>query len=69
VLGFRNVSDQPDVAYISTALDEGIASDLAAGDRLRIVSTEEISRSNDLRLRAGDTLAPDTLRLVKAERA
>jgi tRNA A-37 threonylcarbamoyl transferase component Bud32/tetratricopeptide (TPR) repeat protein/TolB-like protein len=67
VIGFRNVSGQPDVAYISTALDEGIASDLAAGDRLRIVSTEEVARlKRDLHLVEGNTLAPDTLRLVKA---
>jgi tRNA A-37 threonylcarbamoyl transferase component Bud32/tetratricopeptide (TPR) repeat protein/TolB-like protein len=67
VLGFRNVSGQPDVAYISTALDEGIASDLAAGDRLRIVSNEEVARlKRDLHLTEGNTLAPDTLRRVKA---
>ena len=67
VIGFRNVSGQPDVAYISTALDEGIASDLAAGDRLRIVSTEEVGRlKRDLHLVEGNTLAPDTLRLIKA---
>jgi len=69
VIGFRNVSGQPDVAYISTALVEGIASDLAGGDRLRIVSTEEVARlKRDLHLVEGNTLAPDTLRLVKAGR-
>jgi TolB-like protein len=67
VIGFRNVSGRADVAYISTALDEGMASDLSAGDRLRIVSTEEVARlKRDLHLVEGNTFAPDTLRLVKA---
>jgi serine/threonine protein kinase/tetratricopeptide (TPR) repeat protein len=67
LLGFKNVSAREEVAYISTALDQGLGSDLATGERLRIISGEEISRmKHELHLVPGETLAGDTLRRVRA---
>ncbi len=67
LLGFNNLAQRAELAYISTALDQGLGSDLALGNELRIVSGEEIARmKQDLRLRTGEPLAQDTLREVKA---
>jgi len=37
VLGFKNLSGRPDKAWLSTALSEMITTDLAAGERLRMI--------------------------------
>ena len=43
VLGFRNASSREDSAWLSTALAEMLSSELAAGDRLRMVSGEDVA--------------------------
>jgi eukaryotic-like serine/threonine-protein kinase len=43
VLGFQNASGNPEDAWLSTALSQMLSTELAAGDRLRIVSGEEIA--------------------------
>lgn len=43
VLGFRNASSKPDDAWLSTAISEMLSTELAGGDKLRLVSGEEVA--------------------------
>lgn len=62
VLGFRNVSARPDDAWVSTALSEMLTTELAAGEKLRAVSGENVARmKTDLSLPEADSYASDTL--------
>ena len=66
LFGFNNVSQKPEFAYISTALAQGLGSELAMNEQLRIVSGEEVARiKQELALPAEDTLASDTLEKVR----
>ncbi len=67
VLGFKNLSGKPEDAWLSTALEEMLSTELAAGEHLRIVPGETVSRmKRDLGLSDVETLAPDTLARVRA---
>ncbi|HEY4229050.1 MAG TPA: winged helix-turn-helix domain-containing protein, partial [Thermoanaerobaculia bacterium] len=44
VVGFQDLSPRADSAWLSTAIGEMIASELAAGERLRIVAAEDVAR-------------------------
>jgi len=44
VLGFENLSRQPENDWLSTALTEMLSTELAAGGKLRTVSGEQVSR-------------------------
>ena len=62
VLGFRNLSGRPDKGWLSTALSEMVSTELAAGEKLRLVSGEDIAHSKlDLPLTNADSLSRDTL--------
>ena len=70
VLGFRNSSGDPANAWLSTAVAEMLTTELAAGERIRTVSGENVARA---RIELGldnfdglgaDTLAADTLAKV-----
>jgi eukaryotic-like serine/threonine-protein kinase len=62
VLGFKNLSERPDAAWLSTALAELLTTELAAGERLRMVSGEEVAHAKaDLSLPDTDTLGRDSL--------
>jgi serine/threonine protein kinase/tetratricopeptide (TPR) repeat protein len=62
VLGFQNVSGRPDEAWISTALSEMLATELAAGERLRTIPGEDIARTKlDLSLPDTASYGRDTL--------
>ena len=62
ILGFRNLSKRPDEAWLSTALREMLSTELAAGEHLRMVSTEEISRVQaEIPQLDADSLSPETL--------
>ena len=62
VLGFRNLSGRPEEGWISTALAEMLSTELEAGEKLRLVSGEDISRTKlDLPLADADSLSRDTL--------
>lgn len=66
VLGFKNLSGRPDTAWLSTALAEMLTTELAAGEKLRTISGENVARvKTDLSLPETDTLAPDTLARVR----
>jgi DNA-binding winged helix-turn-helix (wHTH) protein/tetratricopeptide (TPR) repeat protein len=62
VLGFRNLSGRPEEGWISTALAEMLSTELEAGEKLRLVSGEDIARTKlDLPLSDADSLSRDTL--------
>jgi serine/threonine protein kinase/tetratricopeptide (TPR) repeat protein len=65
VLGFRNASKRDETAWLSTALSEMLATELSAGEKLRIIPAENIARmERDLSLAETNTLASDTLKRV-----
>jgi len=65
VLGFKNLSDRPDTAWISTALSEMLTTELAAGDQLRTIPGETVARmKTDLALSDMNSLAPASLERV-----
>ncbi len=62
VLGFRNLSGRPEEGWLSTALAEMLSTELVAGEKLRLVSGEDIARTKfDLPLADTDSLSRDTL--------
>jgi tetratricopeptide (TPR) repeat protein len=67
VLGFKNLSGQPAVAWLSTALAEMLTTELAAGEHLRTIPGENVARmKSDLDLADADSFAPDTLTRINA---
>src|SRR4030095_3007880 len=67
VLGFKNLSGQPAVGWLSTALAEMLATELAAGEQLRTIPGENVARmKSDLALADADSFAPDTLARINA---
>jgi eukaryotic-like serine/threonine-protein kinase len=62
VLGFRNLSGRPEENWISAALAEMLSTELEAGEKLRLVSGEDIARTKlDLPIADADSLSRDTL--------
>jgi tetratricopeptide (TPR) repeat protein/tRNA A-37 threonylcarbamoyl transferase component Bud32 len=62
VLGFKNLSGEASVAWLSTALSEMLTTELAAGEQLRTIPGENVARmKTDLSLADADTFASDTL--------
>jgi DNA-binding winged helix-turn-helix (wHTH) protein/tetratricopeptide (TPR) repeat protein/TolB-like protein len=62
VLGFRNLSGRPEEGWISTALSEMLSTELEAGEKLRLVSGEDIARTRiDLPLASADSFSRETL--------
>lgn len=67
VLGFENLTRKPDLAYVETSLERMLPAELAAGERLRLVPSEQVDRARrDLGLTGGTGLARDTLALLRA---
>ncbi|MGB7599215.1 MAG: protein kinase [Candidatus Sulfotelmatobacter sp.] len=46
VLGFKNLTERPDKAWLSTALAEMFSAELASGGKLRLVSGEQVARAS-----------------------
>src|SRR3984885_12682925 len=62
VLGFRNLSGRPEEGWLSTALAEMLSTELEAGEKLRLVSGEDVARTKlDLPLANADSLSRKTL--------
>ncbi len=62
VLGFKNLSGKPECAWLSTAISEMLTTELAAGERLRTVPGEAVSRAKlELGVPDAESLASDTL--------
>lgn len=67
VLGLRNSTGSASTAWLSTALSEMLTSELAAGEQLRAIPGESISRLKlDLPFGQSDSLAPDTLARIRS---
>ena len=65
VLGLRNLSGRPEDQWLSTALTEMLNTELSAGQKLRLVSGEDVARAKlDLRLPEADSYSRDTLARV-----
>jgi hypothetical protein len=67
VLGFRDLSGRPEDAWLSTALAEMLNTELAAGEKLRLIPGEDVARAKlGLLVPVAETLSRDTLaRLVR----
>jgi DNA-binding winged helix-turn-helix (wHTH) protein/tetratricopeptide (TPR) repeat protein len=62
VLGFRNLSGGHEEGWLSTAIAEMLSTELVAGEKLRLVSGEDVARTKlDLPLADTDSLSRDTL--------
>jgi DNA-binding winged helix-turn-helix (wHTH) protein/tetratricopeptide (TPR) repeat protein/TolB-like protein len=62
VIGFRNLSGRPDEAWLSTAFAEMLSTEQVAGEKLRLVSWEDVARTKlELPLADADSLSHETL--------
>ncbi len=67
VLGFKNLSGNPDVAWLSPALAEMLLAELAAVEDLRTIPGENVIRlKQELALKDSDGLSRDTLARLHA---
>jgi serine/threonine protein kinase/Tfp pilus assembly protein PilF len=66
VLGFRNLTARPDVAWLSMAISEMISTEMAAGEALRVIPGEDVARSKvDLSIAESDAFSKETLERVR----
>lgn len=66
VLEFKNLSGKRETAWLSTAFSEMLTTELAAGESLRIIPGETVSRARiDLSLPDENTFSPETLKRIK----
>ncbi len=66
VIGFKNLSGDNDKAWISTAVSEMVAADLAAGQQLRVISSEDVAHMKlDLALPVTENYGLDTLKKIR----
>ncbi len=66
ILGFKNLSNRSDTAWISTALSEMLTTELAAGEELRTVPGDTVARAKiDLSLTDEESISPDTLKRLR----
>lgn len=62
VLGFKNLSGDPETAWLSAALAEMLSTELGSGGDLRVIAGENVARAKvELGLGDADSLARDTL--------
>jgi serine/threonine protein kinase/tetratricopeptide (TPR) repeat protein len=66
ILGFKNLSNRPDTAWISTALSEMLTTELAAGEELRTVPGDTVARAKiDLSLTDEESISPEILKRLR----
>jgi tetratricopeptide (TPR) repeat protein/TolB-like protein len=66
VLGFKNLSGKPEIAWMSAALSEMLTSELAAGEKLRTIPGENVARMQiELKVADPESLAQDTLARIR----
>ena len=66
VLGFKNVSQRQEEAWVSTALSEMLTTELAAGEQLRAIPGENVARMKiNLALPETDSYGKDTLDKIR----
>jgi eukaryotic-like serine/threonine-protein kinase len=62
VLPFRNLSSRPETGWVATALAEMLTSELAAGEKIRLVPGENVARvTSELGVAASAALGRETL--------
>jgi DNA-binding winged helix-turn-helix (wHTH) protein/tetratricopeptide (TPR) repeat protein len=67
VLALKNLSGKSDEAWLSTALSEMLATELAAGEQMRAVPGEKVAHAKiDLGLADADGYSPETLARIRA---
>jgi len=65
VLGFKNLSDNPEKAWLSTALSEMLTTELGQGDQLRTISGESVAQmKQSLSLPDADSFSKKTLHRI-----
>ncbi|MEA2239056.1 MAG: eukaryotic-like serine/threonine-protein kinase [Thermoanaerobaculia bacterium] len=68
VLGFRNLSQRQDAAWLSNAFSELLTNELSAGETLRLASGEQVERmKSDLGVSAADAVPPSALPRVRTQ--
>lgn len=68
VLGFQNLSPRNDVGWLSTAFTQMLTTELAAGEHLRTISGENITRAKrDLGVDEKDGYSRETLRALRGD--
>jgi eukaryotic-like serine/threonine-protein kinase len=66
VLGFKNLSRRADVAWLSTALSEMLTTELAAGEKLRLIPGENVAQVKiSLSLPEADSFGKETLAKIR----
>jgi len=66
VVGFKNLSGNPQNAWLSTALAEMLTTELSAGERLRLIPGENVARmKRDLALPEADSFSSETLGRIR----
>ena len=66
VLGFKNLTGNAQDDWISNALATQLPTELAVGEKIRIISDEDVDRAKrDLSLESTDSLSRDTLTRIK----
>lgn len=66
VLGFRNLSHDPKEAWLSTAFSEWLSVDLASGEQLRLVSSQDSANAvSQLDPLDGSSLSPQNLNKLR----
>ena len=67
VLGFKNLSSHQHDEWLSTAITQMVSTELAGGDKTRIIPEEIVARAMlDLGVKEKDSYARDTLRELRA---
>ncbi len=67
VLGFRNLSGKQEEAWISTALSEMIGSELAAGEQLHVIPSDDVAHMRqDLNLTPANNYSKETLQQIRS---
>ena len=68
VLGFKNLSSGRDADWLSTAITQMLATELATGGKVRIIPEETVARAKlDLGLKEKDGYPRDSLRALRAD--
>src|SRR5580658_255213 len=66
IMGFRNLTAQPDQDWISTALSEMLATELGAGEHLRIIPGESVARTKlEMALPDAESYSAQTLTKIR----
>jgi len=66
VIGFKNLSGNNDKNWVATALSEMVAAEIASGQQLRVVSSEDVERMKlDLSLPVAESYGQNTLKKIR----